>query len=49
MPPIDQLIDHAAQLQQQIDRTRAELLVCYLTVLALAVVVAVIALHAREQ
>jgi hypothetical protein len=46
MAPLDQIIDHAAELQQQLDRIWAELLVCYLTLLALAVLVALLAWRA---
>ena len=45
-PPLDQLIDHAADLQRQLDRLWAEVLCCYLMILALAIIVGVLTMHA---
>ena len=42
--PIETLIDHAADLQRQVDQVNGELLILYLCVLALALIAAMLAL-----
>jgi hypothetical protein len=44
---LGQVIDHAAQLQEQLDQMREELLFAYLCVLALTVIVAAVAWKVR--
>ena len=46
MTTLDQVIDHAADLQQSLDRLWSELLLCYLTIFALAVMVTFLTFHA---
>ena len=48
MAPLDQIIDHAAELQQQIDRLWAELIYLWLALLALALLTAILAVQARR-
>lgn len=45
MSQIDQVIDHAAEMQSQIDQIWRELLVGYLTLLALCFIVGFMAFH----
>lgn len=43
-PPLDSLIDHAADLQRQVDQLGAELLLCYLAIVGLSLLVGIVAL-----
>ena len=46
MASVEQLIDHAAELQQEVDRIWSELLLCYLMIFALAVLTGFVTLYA---
>lgn len=42
-PPLDQFIDHAAELQRSVDQLETELMFAYLSILGLTLIVAVLA------
>lgn len=42
MPPLDQVIDHAAQLQRRLDQLSDQLAFCHVAILALSVLVGLI-------